>query len=306
MGLVAEWFISCDTGCRECGAVMVGWRDPEVIARVERLDIAFNVDGYDRYGISRDHLVRFLSALKPVYEHWSRVTSFDTGNVPTSGRAILAGNHSGGVGFDALMVLCSLVFDREPPRLAHGMMEQSLAKIPFANTVFSRMGQFSGYSRHAEHLLEDERLLLVFPEGPRGSGKLFRERYQLARFGTGFMRLALKTKSPVIPFAFVGAEEAFPALANAKWLAKLFGASYLPITPQLVPLPLPLSCQVYYGEPMYFEGTGNESDEVVAELVSRVRNAVQRMVDRGCLARPTSFMLQRMPGEDESLVGGRR
>src|SRR5699024_3493770 len=96
------------------------------------------------------------------------------------------------------------------PRLAHSMVDKFLANWPFANTILSRVGQFSGLPEQAERLLRDDRLLLVFPEGARGTGKLFKDRYQLERFGTGFMRLALKTGKPIVPFAFVGAEEAFP------------------------------------------------------------------------------------------------
>lgn len=285
---------------------MMGWRDPDVIARIDRLDIPFNADGFDRYGVSREHLIRYFSALKPVYERYLRVTSFDTECVPAGGRGVLVGNHSGGGAIDALMVSASLFFDHEPPLFAHGLMEPFLAKIPFANTLLSRVGQFSGYSRHAEHLLVDERLLLAFPEGIRGSGKLYRERYQLGRFGTGFMRLALKMKTPVIPFAFIGGEEAFPVIHNSRYLANLFRLDSFPIPTQLVPIPFPLACQVYFGEPMYFEGTGNESDERIAELVSRVRNEVQRMIDRGLSMRPSEIMVQRMPGADEPLTGGRR
>lgn len=285
---------------------MMGWRDPEVIARLDRLDIPFNADGFDRYGVSRDHLARYLTALKPVYRQYLRVTTFDAENVPERGRGILVGNHSGGIAFDSAMVFASLFFDHDPPRLAHGQMEQFLSKIPFANTILSRVGQLHGYSRHAEHLLEDGRLLMAFPEGARGSGKLFRDRYQLGRFGTGFMRLALKMKAPVIPFAFIGGEEAFPIIHNSGQIASVLGVSSFPIPSHLVPLPLPVACQVYYGEPMFFEGTGNESDEVIAELVSRVRNEVQHMVDKGRAARPQDFMLRKMPGAEESLYRGRR
>lgn len=280
-------------------------RDPEVAERIDRLDIPFNVDGYDRYGVSRDHLITFISALKPIYEHYLRVTTFDVDQVPDEGGALLIGNHSGGVAFDAAMVLCALVLEPTSPRLAHGMVEQFLAQWPFANTILSRVGQFSGLPEHAERLLRDDRLLLVFPEGARGTGKLYRDRYQLVRFGTGFMRLALKTGKPVVPFAFVGAEEAFPTMFHAKFLARILRAPYVPIPPQILPVPLPVSCQLYFGEPMYFEGTGNEPDEVVAELVARVRNVVQKLVDAGRAARPSDFMMSRMPGEDEPLTGGR-
>lgn len=292
---------------KEEAVFMLGLGDPLVIERIEGIDIPFNVDGYDRYGVSRDHLIAFVTALRPVYEHYLRMTVFGRDQVPDEGGALLIGNHSGGIAFDAAMVLCALVLEGDSPRLAHGMVEQFLARWPFANTVLSRIGQFSGLPEHAERLLNDRRLLLVFPEGARGTGKLYRDRYQLVRFGTGFMRLALKTGKPIVPFAFIGAEEAFPSMFHVGWLAKLLRAPYVPVPPQLLPIPLPFSCQLYFGEPMHFEGTGDEPDDVVLEMVARVRNVIQHMVDQGIAARPTDFMLRRMPDDDEPLTkrGGR-
>lgn len=283
---------------------MLGYRDPEVVERIHRLDIPFNAEGYDRFGVSREHLIRFVSALKPVYRHYLRVTTFGADNVPDEGGALLIGNHSGGYAFDAAMVLCSMILEDRAPRLAHGMADKFLSRWPFANTILSRVGQFSGLPEHAARLLNDERLLMVFPEGARGTGKLYKDRYELVRFGTGFMRLALKTGKPIIPFAFVGAEEAYPTVFHLRSLARVFGAPYVPIAPQILPVPLPLACQIYFGEPMYFEGTGDEPDEQVLEMVARVRNTVQRMVEQGVAARPTDFMLRKMPGVDEPLTRG--
>lgn len=282
---------------------MLRYRDPEVVDRIDRLDIDFNDEGYDRFGVSRDHLIRFVSALKPLYNHYLKVTAFGMDNVPDKGGGLLIGNHSGGYAFDAGMVLASMILEDRPPRLVHGMADKFLSRWPFANTLLSRVGQFSGLPEHAERLLNDERLLLVFPEGARGTGKLYRDRYELVRFGTGFMRLALKTGKPIIPFAFVGAEEAYPTMFHMRSLARLVGAPYIPVAPQIIPLPLPLACQLYVGEPMYFEGTGDEPDEHVMEMVARVKNIIQRMVDQGVSARPTDFMFNKMPGAEEPLTG---
>lgn len=284
-----------------------GYPDDEVVERINRLNIDFGHEGYDRFGVSRKDLIWFVSALKPIYRHYLRVTTFGISKVPESGGALLIGNHSGGIAFDAGMVLCSLLLEDDiPPRLAHSMVDKFLSSWPFASTILSRVGQFSGLPEHAERLLENERLLLVFPEGARGTGKLFKDRYQLVRFGTGFVRLALKTNKPIVPFAFVGAEEAFPTMFHAQFLARLFRAPYVPIPPQIIPVPLPLACQLYYGDPIYLEGTGDEPDEVINEMVAKVRNTVQRMVDQGCAAREHDFMVRKMPGSDEPLTGGRR
>lgn len=288
----------------QLGLIMLGYRDPEVVERIRQLDISFNDEGYDRFGISREHLIRFVSALKPIYKHYLRVTAFGVHNVPDEGGAILVGNHSGGYAFDAAMVLCSMILEDRAPRLAHGMADKFLSRWPFANTILSRVGQFHGLPEHAARLLNDERLLMVFPEGARGTGKLYKDRYELVRFGTGFMRLALKTGKPIIPFAFVGAEEAYPTVLHLRGIARLVGAPYVPIAPQILPVPLPLACQLYVGEPMHFEGTGDEPDELVLEMVARVRNIIQRMVDQGVAARPTDFMIRKMPGVDEPLTRG--
>ena len=123
---------------------------------------------------------------------------------------MLVGNHSGGVAIDGAMVLASMFFDMDPPRLAQGMAEKFINKVPFASEWANRTGQFTGLPENAVRLLEDERLLVVFPEGARGTAKLYKERYSLVDFGTGFMRLALKTKTPIIPFAFTRRRRGHP------------------------------------------------------------------------------------------------
>jgi 1-acyl-sn-glycerol-3-phosphate acyltransferase len=110
--------------------------------------------------------------------------------------------------------------------------------------VVNRTGNLTGLPEHAERLLEDDRLLMVFPEGARGTAKLYRERHSLVDFGTGFVRLAMKTKTPIVPFGFIGGGEAIPTIVNSYALGKLFGAPYVPITPYLFALPLPVSLEV--------------------------------------------------------------
>ena len=107
---------------------------------------------------------------------------------------------------------------------------------------------------------------MVFPEGARGTAKLYKERYSLVHFGTGFVRLAMKMKTPIVPFAFLGGGEAIPTISNAVSIGKLLGVPYIPVTPWLFAVPIPAKLEVYYSEPMFFEGTGSEEDEVVLRL----------------------------------------
>ncbi len=256
-----------------------------VDARLDRIDLEFGRYGTDSYGISRIHLQAFYGLLGWMYHHYFRIQTYDIHHVPDTGPAMLIGNHSGGIPVDASMVLASLFFGREPPRHGHGMVEKFAQRWPFVSSWFSRVGQLPGLPENAIRLLEDGRVLMVFPEGARGTGKLYVQRYNLVRFGTGFMRIALKTGAPVIPFAFVGGEEVVPTLFHARSLAKLTGAPYWPVTPYLLPIPLPLQCEVHYGAPMTFEGTGDEADSVIEGYVQQVKSAVNGLVVKGLAMR---------------------
>ncbi len=260
------------------------WRhasSPEVRERIEQLDLPFNRWGLDPYGVSKHHLGPFLTALGVLYHHYFRVKAYGIAQVPDRAPAMLVSNHSGGLPTDAGMILASLFFDHGPPRLAHGMVEKFAQTWPFMGPLFSRVGQLPGLPEHAKRLLLDGRLLMVFPEGARGTGKLYRDRYQMVRWGTGFMRIALETKVPIVPLAFIGGEEAIPTIYHAKTLAKLFKAPYVPITPYILPVPLPVQCEVHYGEPMEFDGTGNEPDDVIEGYVAQVKDRVEQLIAVG-------------------------
>ena len=194
---------------------------------------------------------------------------------------MLVGNHSGGTALDGIMVIASCFFELDPPRIAQGMAEKFLNQLPFVSQISSRLGHLTGLPEHAERLLADERMLMVFPEGARGTAKLYKERYSLVQFGTGFMRLATKMKTPIVPFAFLGGGEAVPTIANAVTLGKLLGVPYIPVTPWIVAWPLPAKLEVHYSEPMIFEGTGTEEDEVVAANVEKVKDRIAHLLDIG-------------------------
>ena len=136
-------------------------------------------------------------------------------------------------------------------------------------------------------------------EGARGTGKLYRDRYKLVRFGTGFMRLALKMKTPIYPFAFIGGEEAFPTLFHIKGLHKLIGAPYVPVAPQLVIWPLPVSCQIHYGKPLEFDGDGSETDDVIHGYVEQVKDSIRELIRDGLAARPAAFTRQTIPNPND-------
>jgi 1-acyl-sn-glycerol-3-phosphate acyltransferase len=255
--------------------------DPEVRARVDRLELPWNEFGIDPYGISKEYLAANFTALRFFYRHYFSVEAYGLQHVPQRGRVMLVGNHSGGVALDGVMVIASMFFEMNPPRLAQGMVEKFLNRMPFASQISSRLGHLTGLPEHAERLLADDRMLMVFPEGARGTAKLYKERYSLVQFGSGFMRLATKMKTPIVPFAFMGGGEAIPTISNAVTLGKLLGVPYIPVTPWLLAVPIPAKLEVYYSEPMFFEGTGSEEDEVVNANVEKVKARIASLIEMG-------------------------
>jgi 1-acyl-sn-glycerol-3-phosphate acyltransferase len=260
-------------------------KDDSIRSLVDRLDLPFNELGIDPYGISKKHLVVFFTALAFLYRRYFRVKAVGVEHVPKRGRAMLVGNHSGGYAIDGAMVIASMLLELDPPRLAQGMAEKFINQLPIGGLWASRCGQLTGLPEHAERLLEDDRLLLVFPEGARGTAKLYKERYSLVDFGTGFLRLALKTKTPIIPFGFVGGADAVPTIYNSETLGKLLGVPYVPFTPYGIAAPLPAKCEVHYGAPMVFEGTGDEEDAVIKGHVEQVKRRIASLIEEARAAR---------------------
>jgi 1-acyl-sn-glycerol-3-phosphate acyltransferase len=204
---------------------------------------------------------------------------------------LVVANHSGQLPYDGLVIGASLLLDRSPPRFPRSMIERFVPTLPFVSYILSRWGQITGTPENCRRLLEDEECILVFPEGARGIAKPFSQRYQLAEFGNGFMRLALETGAPIVPCAVIGAEEQAPAV-NVKPLARLLGAPAFPVVPYppFVPVvPLPVKYRLYFGEPMRFDGDPDDDDDVLGEKVRAVRNAIQSMIWSGLKEREHVF-----------------
>ena len=266
---------------------MIGDPDPtaslgeEIDARLGRIDLSFNAHGFDAYGVSRSSLAAGLRVIGWLYRHYFTVRCRGIEHIPPRGRVILVGNHSGGYAIDAGMVIAACFLELEPPRLAHSMADRFINRIPFLSQLASRTGQITGLPQHALQLLRDDRVLLVFPEGTRGTQKLFWNRYSLGQFGTGFLRLALRTGSPIVPFAYLGGGEAVPTIANLTFLGKLIGVPYIPVTPYLLPLPLPVGAELRFGAPLRFSGTGEESQPAIQAQVDLVKAAIADLIAHG-------------------------
>jgi len=263
--------------------------DDDTSERIDRVAPPVNEYGYDRWGASPAATKRAFAFVRWLYRHYFRVEVSGIENTPP-GRVLLIGNHSGQLAYDGMLVAAAYVLDAEPPRFVRAMIERFFAVPPFVNILMARMGQLIGMQENAERLLlEDQATVMVFPEGERGGGKLFKDRYKIMGFGQGFLRLAMKTQTPIVPFGFVGGEEMCPSFSRMKPLARLMGVPYAPLTPTIVPLPLPAKVHVTFGKPMLFEGHGDEDDDVVQPKVREVEAEVKRLIDAGLARRKGVF-----------------
>lgn len=277
---------------KDTASAFLDWLDrqvPDAIAqRVDRATHGINAFGYDKWGFSPSVAKRSLLVSEFLYRRYFRVKTHGIERVP-QGRGLLIGNHSAQLAYDGMMIATAMLLEAEPPRAVRAMIEKFFQLQPLINVLLARNGQLTGLPENCERLLREDELILVFPEGAKGGGKVWKDRYKLFDFGTGFMRLALKTRAPITPFAFIGGEEACAALVDIKPLARLFGFPYFPLTPTIVPLPLPARCSIYFGEPLYFEGTGDEEDAEILAKVSVVKEQVAALIKRGLSERKGVF-----------------
>lgn len=258
--------------------------------RLEGMRVADAGYGYDALGLHPEWVAASFGVFKPLYERYFRVESYGAENIPKEGAAILAGNHSGTIPIDATMVYMDVLSQTEPPRVARPVGDLFLPRLPIVGNYFARVGMVAGSRGNFRHLLESGELLMVFPEGTPGIGKGWKRRYQLTPFRVGFAELAIRHQVPVIPFAVIGAEEAFPQVAKLEGI-RAFGAPYLPIT--ATPLPMPARFHIHYGAPMFLhegapEGAVDDAPTLKA-AAARVQDKVQGLIEHGLATRTGIF-----------------
>lgn len=254
----------------------------------------------DEFGLDPEFRQAVMPFFNFMYDSWWRVTMHGVENVPTSGRALLVSNHSGVLPWDGAMIFTGLEKTMKPPRLARALVANWFPTLPFLSIFLTKTGQVMASHQNGERLLESDELVVVFPEGYKGVGKLYRDRYNLARFGRGgFIRMALKTGAPIIPVAVTGAEETYPMVYNAKWLAKMIGFPYFPVTltfPWLGLLgfiPLPSKWHIDIGEPIVLPDVDERAmanPVTVARLTEQVRSTIQGMLYARLRERTTIFL----------------
>lgn len=227
----------------------------------------------------------FKPLLEFLYEKYWRVETFGMGNIPSEGPALLVGNHSGGLPYDAAMLKIAISKKHPLHRETRFLVEDFIYHFPFLGSIINRFGGIRACHENANHLLSENQLVVVFPEGVKGLGKLYSERYRLARFGRGgFVRLCLKTRVPMIPVAFVGPEEIHPIIAKDRILSQMIGIPYFPFTPTfpwLGPvglIPLPSKWSIHILPPLDFSEYEPEAEKdrvLIYKLSKQVRDMIQ-------------------------------
>ena len=273
-------------GAMERWTLSQGGADLE--ARLARLVAPQNEYGVDPFGLELDFARAAIAPALWLYRTYFRVQTHGIEQVP-AGRVMLVANHSGQLPLDGAMIGMALLLEGEPPRVVRAMVEKWAPTLPFVAPFFARIGQVVGTPENCRRLLAAGETIMVFPEGTRGLNKTYDKRYRLQEFGSGFMRIALETQTPVVPVAVVGAEEQAPAFFDFKPVAKALGFPALPVTPTLLPLPLPVKYHLWFGAPLRFSGTAEDDDVELERKVSEVKHAIEGLLERGLAARASIF-----------------
>ncbi|KNB49991.1 lysophospholipid acyltransferase family protein [Streptomyces caatingaensis] len=254
----------------------------------------------DEFGFDRELTDQVLmSALRPLYEKYFRVEVRGVENIPEKGAALVVANHSGTLPVDGLMLQVA-VHDHHPAGRHIRMLAADLVfALPVVNEISRKLGHTLACAEDAGRLLERGEVVGVMPEGFKGIGKPFSERYRLQRFGRGgFVSTALRAGAPIVPCSIVGAEEIYPMVGNSKTLARLLGLPYFPLTPTfpwLGPLgavPLPTKWTIQFGEPVPTDGYPPEAADdpmLMFNLTDQVRETIQHTLYKLLVQRRSVF-----------------
>ncbi len=268
----------------------------------------------DEFGRDLALMERARPLFNFLYETYWRVQTSGVQHIPRRGRALIVANHAGTLAYDGAMIHMAVYREHAAQRLPRFLVEDLIQYLPFLGTFFNRVGGVRACQENAERILEQGDLLTVFPEGVKGIGKLYKDRYRLARFGRGgIVRLAIKTRTPIIPCAVIGSEEIHPILWKSRPLAQLFGLPFIPVTPTfplLGPLgliPLPSQWVIQFGKPIHFDTMPTsylEDPLKLHSLTEELRQTIQQMIETGLRARTamktvTKNSMLRRDKEDE-------
>ncbi len=255
----------------------------------------------DEWGFDEEFLDAAYPFFEFLYERYWRVEAVGVNNVPAHGRALLVSNHAGIVPWDATMIGAAIVKEHPLPRIPRFMVLNWAFQLPYLSFFIRRVGGTVASPYNAQRLLSQDHLVAVFPEGVKGAGKLFKDRYRLQRFGRGgFVEIALRAGSPIVPVAVIGSEEIHPMIGNIPTLGRLIGSPYFPITPTFPWLglfgliPLPSRWRIEFCEPIDLSDYGPDACDdpnLVFELSQAIRETIQDKIYEGLVDRGRPFGL---------------
>ncbi|GED99658.1 putative acyltransferase [Gordonia spumicola] len=232
----------------------------------------------------------WFPALRQVYQKWFRVEVTGVENLPASGGALLVANHAGAIPVDALITSLAVRDNHPNERYLRVLAADMAFETPVISDLARRIGATLACNADAEALLRRGELTAVWPEGFKGIGKLYKDRYKLQRFGRGgFVTTAIRTRAPIVPVSIVGSEEIYPMVADLKPFARALGLPYFPVTPLfpwLGPLgmvPLPSKWHIHFGKPIATDGYDEQAADdplVVFDLTDHVREEIQQTLFR--------------------------
>ena len=255
----------------------------------------------DEWGFDEEFAESAYPFFELLYDRWWRVDATGVQNVPAHGRAMLVANHAGALfPFDASMITGAIMKEHPLPRWPRFMVLDWAFSLPFLSAFMRKVGGVPASPHNATRILDDDGLMMVFPEGVKGTGKPFAERYRLQRFGRGgFVEVALRTGSPIVPIAVVGSEEIYPKIADSPLLARAIGAPYAPITPTFPWLglagliPLPSKWRIEFCEPIDIGDLGPDAADdrqLVFEISEQVRETIQQKLYENLVKRGSAFV----------------
>ncbi|WP_348672387.1 lysophospholipid acyltransferase family protein [uncultured Abyssibacter sp.] len=258
---------------------------PDTRETVDRFEKTLGSFGFDPWGYNRSTAALTLAGAGWLYDHYFRVTAEGLENIPASGRVMMVPNHSGQLPLDGVMLGVAMARNPAGPRAPRAMIERFFPTVPFLGNFMNGLGAVVGDPVNCGAMLEHEEAIIVFPEGIRGSGKVWHKRYQLQRFGAGFMHLAMRYRTPIVPVGIVGCEETMPSFSDLKPIAHRLGLPYIPLGPLF---PLPARVSLHIGKPMVFEDNC-EHEYDIEPRIEQVKAAIHELIQRGLSQRTSIY-----------------
>lgn len=252
----------------------------------------------DKYGFDPGSCKGVEAFTRLLYRRWFRVQIAGLENIPGHGRAVLFGNHSGGIPLDGFLLYDGIINFHTEPRRLRFLVTKLLLKAPLVGKTLKAFGCIPPDYETSIELLRQDELVFFYPEAEKGTGKLFKDRYKLAEFHAGFVRAAIETGAPLVPVATIGGDEIYPMFADCKPVAKALDWPYYPLTPffpwlpfplNAVPLPVRIMVAVWPAFKLKYPPESANDENLVAEITNDMQKDIQAKITDLLAMRTTPF-----------------